>query len=121
MVYEMVSYECKVRSIEPLRYIGMYRAISDCDSVEITLEMNEKLMKISEGDDLVISISTSKKECLQHHFCGKGHVVSVTKLDNTYRVVVSIAGILVVLKMKEQPKSPFKVMNELYIGVSKKQ
>ncbi|WP_245521851.1 DNA-directed RNA polymerase subunit G [Staphylothermus hellenicus] len=116
----MVSYECKVKSIEPLRYIGMYRAISDCDGVEITLEMNEKLMKISEGDNLVINISTNKEECLQHYFCGKGHVVSITKLDNIYRVVVSVAGILAVLKMKQRPRSPFKVMNELYIGVSKK-
>lgn len=120
MVCKMVDYECRVKSIEPLRYKEMYRAISDCGGSEIVLEMHEKLMRINEGDNLAVNISTSKEKCLQHDFCGKGHVVSITKLDDVYRVIISISGILVILKQKTQPKSPFKVLNELYIGVSKR-
>lgn len=117
----MLRYDCKVSLIEHMRLPGMYRVHTKCgDNVECVLEMHEKLMNIAEKDSLAIILTTKKKECLENDFCGRGHVVSVKKINEMYRVIVSIAGILVVLNLKETPRSPLKVMNEVYIGVSKK-
>jgi DNA-directed RNA polymerase subunit G len=113
-------YECSVKGIEPLRYSGMYRVNCSDSEYEVVLEMHEKLMRINEGDRLVVSITTNEEECLENDFCGRGYVVSIRKLDDRYRVVISISGILVVIKQKQQPRSPFKVMNELYVGVRRK-
>lgn len=117
----MLKYECEASSIEHMRLPGMYRVYTKCSNdIECVLEMHEKLMNITEKDSLAVVLTTKKEECLENDFCGRGHVVSVRKIGDVHRVIVSIAGILVVLNLKETPKSPLKVMNEIYVGISKK-
>ena len=116
----MPKYECRVNDIEQLRLPQLYRVKTSCGDVEIVFEMHEKIMMINKGEELSIVITSSKEECMKNDFCGKGHVVSITKLEDVYRVVISIAGILVVLFFKQKPKQPYSVMNEVYVGISKK-
>ena len=116
----MPVYKCSVKGIEPLRLPDLYRVKLSCDNdVSIEVELHEKIMKIRESEEIEVYIDKNKDKCLQYDFCGRAHVVSITKFEEYYRVILSIAGPLVVIKLKEQPRSPFKVMNELYVGIKK--
>ncbi len=115
----MVEYNCVVEELEDLRLPNLYRVKTKCGAEEIVLEMHRDLMVINKGEKLRIVFTTSKDECLKHEFCGNSYVVSITKLDDKYRITLSIHGPLVILYTSEKPKSPFKVMNKVYIGVSR--
>ncbi len=115
----MFSYECIVTDIETLRLPHVYRIHSLCEEVEIIVEMHDELMEVNRNDKITIEIGIDKEKCLEHEFCGRAHVVSVTKLDKKYRVVLSIGGLLVVLKnLSRKPR--LEPVQELYIGISRK-
>jgi len=96
----------------------VYRVHSICGDIEIIIEMHDDLLIISRGEKLSVEMGLDKEKCLQHEFCGKGHVVSVTKLGDKYRVIISIGGLLVVVKnLKEKP--PLSPVQELYVALSR--
>jgi len=114
----LFTYTCSVKDLELLRMPHVYRVHSVCGDAEIVVEMHDDLMFITKSDKLNIEIGISKEKCLQHEFCGKGHVVSVAKLGDKYRVVISIGGFLVVVKnLTEKPE--LEPVQELYIGLSR--
>lgn len=114
-----MRYECTVVNVEPLRIPRVYRLNTKCsEAVEITLEMHEDVLKIKEGEKLVIEVINNKESCLQHEFCGKAYVVSVSQIENRYRTILSIGGLLVVVKNSATPLE-LDVMSEVYVGFSK--
>ncbi|OYT40710.1 MAG: hypothetical protein B6U89_01345 [Desulfurococcales archaeon ex4484_58] len=114
----MYNYKCVVENIEELRLPGVYRVHSKCGEYTIVIEMHEDVMKIVNGEEMKVVLTNDKSECMENEFCGKGHVVSITKFDKKYRVIISIGGFLFVLKGLEKPIK-FNVMDELYIGISR--
>jgi len=111
------KYDCQVSEVERLRYPGVYRVRLQCGDVSIDIELHEKTMPdLRKGSNVVIAITESKEECLQHYFCGKGSVVSNRSIGETYRTVISIGGFLLVLKTKQQ--LGFKPLDEVYVGAS---
>ncbi|MEM0380755.1 MAG: DNA-directed RNA polymerase subunit G [Desulfurococcaceae archaeon] len=114
----MYRYECSVYNIEYLKLPKVYRLKCNCsDGVEIVFEMHEELLKIRENTEISIDIGIDKKECLERDFCGKAHVVSVTELEGRFRTVLSIGGLLVVVKnLVEKPS--LEPVQELYVGLS---
>ncbi len=116
----MTMFECEVTGVEKLRLPGMYRYKFSCGEPWIEVELNEKIAVFNNGDKIVVEIAESKEQCLQHEICGQGYVVSVNKLEDTYRAVISLHGPLIVLFQKNKPKSPIKTMNKVYIGISRK-
>ncbi len=113
----MPIYKCRIDSIESLRLPDVYRAKLSCDNVSMEVELHEKIAKLKQGTDVEVYIDKSKDKCLQHDFCGQAHVVSINKFEDYYRIVLSIAGLLAVIKLREQPRAPFKVMTKVYVGI----
>uniref|UniRef100_A0A7C4NLC6 Uncharacterized protein n=1 Tax=Staphylothermus marinus TaxID=2280 RepID=A0A7C4NLC6_STAMA len=118
MVLELIT-ECIVNRIEKLLVPQVYRVHASCrEGFDTTIEVHEKLMNIREDDKIKLEITESKESCLQHYFCGKAYVVSTTMIENRYRVVLSIGGLLVVLKNLHEPPQ-FNVLSELYVGITR--
>jgi len=113
-------FECEVAGVEKLRLPGMYRYKLSCGELRIEAELNEKIAVFNNGDKIVVEITESKEQCLQHEICGHGYVVSVNKMENAYRAVISLHGPLIVLFQKNKPKFPIKTMNRVYVGMSRK-
>ncbi len=116
---KMYSFECKVEEIEKLRIPYVYRVHSRCKDIVIVIEMHENITSIEKGEKIIIELTKDKNKCMENYFCGKGYVVSVTEIENKYRIIISIGGFLVVLKELEKPLE-ISVLDELYIGISKK-
>ena len=116
----MYSFDCRVSETEPLRLPKVYRIHSSCnDGVKIVVEMHEELLKIDKDTDIAIEINIERERCLEHEFCGKGHVVSITKFDKKYRLIISIGGLLVVVN--ELDKKPgLEPVQEVYVGLSRR-
>ncbi len=117
--HDMPVYECSVEMVESLRLPGMYRVKTKCGDTSIEFEISEKIMRFNAGDKLKINVSTNRDECLENEFCGWGYVVSITKLEDKYRTVISLHGPLVIIYTENKPKSPLKTMNKVYIGISR--
>lgn len=115
----MHRYVCRVEGIEPLRLPRVYRAHMMCNSLNAVIEMHEDIMEIEKGKEALVEVTNSKEKCLEHGFCGKGYVVSVTKLNGEHRVIISIGGLLAIFKSPEK-QLELNVMDECYIGISVK-
>ena len=75
-------------------------------------------MIIGKDEKLNIEIGIDKNKCLEHEFCGRAHVVSIVKLDKKYRVVLSIGGLLVIVKnLSRKPR--LEPVQELYVGITR--
>ncbi len=118
MVCVMQEYECSITGVEALRLPGMYRVKTSCNSVEAEFEMNEKLLRVEGKGRARILVTTDKEKCMEHDFCGWGYVAKIDKLEGKHRIIISLHGPLVLLYMEEKPRSPFKVMNKVYVGIS---
>lgn len=112
-----MKVECTVDEVAPLRVPKVFRVKSTCGNINLEVELHEEVVTMPKvGDKLLIAMLQSKEECLDYYFCAHGYVVSNTKIDDTYRVVISLHGLLVVLKSKEQ--LPYKTMDHIYIGLN---
>lgn len=115
----MLSYKCKVVNIETLRLPHVYRINSVCDEIELVIEMHDEIIEVRKDEEIYVEIGIEKEKCLEHEFCGKAHVVSISKFDKKYRAILSIGGLLVILKsLSKKPR--LKPVQELYIGFSRK-
>ncbi len=112
-----MELKCTVNDIVLLRVPSVFRIIGSCGDYNIEMEMHEELVKPpKKGSLMEISISTSREKCLEYYFCGHGYVISNTKLNDVYRVVISLHGLLVVVK-SSNPLA-YNVMDRLYVGAS---
>lgn len=116
---EMVKYECIVKDIEDLRLPNLYRAKTSCGDADIIVEMHNEIMSLNRDDRIEIEFTTERDECLKHEFCGNSYVVTITKLEDKYRTILSIHGPLVIIYTREKPRKPFNIMNKVYIGISR--
>lgn len=109
--------ECTINEVAPLRVPKVFRVKGNCGEIDVEAELHEEVVEIPQkGSKMLIEITTSKEKCLEHYFCAHGYVVSNVKLDDAYRVVISLHGLLVVLKSKTQLE--YATMDHLYLGVS---
>lgn len=115
----IIEHECVVESIERLRYPRVRRIKAACGERIIEFEAHEDVFpEPRQGSKIVLSISDAKEECLKHHFCGKGYVVSSRWIGDQHRVVISIGGYLLVVKGKAE--LALEPMTELFVGASPK-
>lgn len=115
----LTDYECSVMDVEKLKLPKVYRAHAKCGDMDMDIEMHEDLMVLNKDDEITVSVTGDKEYCLEGEFCGKGYVVSTTQLDDTYRVVISIGGLLLVLKNLSKPPE-LGVMEEIYVRISRR-
>jgi len=110
---------CRVEDITPLRVPRVYRVRGVCegDIHEIEAEFHEDVVSTpNKGDRIVISVTTDKETCLNYYFCAHGYVVSNTTIGEIHRVIISLHGLLVVLKSKKS--IDLKSMEHVYVGAS---
>ncbi len=117
----MPRYTCEVKDITPLRMPGINRInCTENEKLSIDIELPEQVYSLSKGDNVEINVVEDKKECLEYEFCGVGHVVSITKLDNQYRAIISIGGLLLVIKTPDDSLiKDLKVVEKYYIGIKR--
>ncbi|MCC6040640.1 MAG: DNA-directed RNA polymerase subunit G [Desulfurococcaceae archaeon] len=114
-----MEIECSIKEITPLRVPRIYRVRGVCregvDEVEV--EFHEDVVKRpSPGAELVLSITSDKETCLNYYFCAHGYVLSNTPIGEINRVIVSLHGLLVVLKSKKP--LDYKSMDHVYVGAN---
>ncbi|MEM0325830.1 MAG: DNA-directed RNA polymerase subunit G [Desulfurococcaceae archaeon] len=112
-----MKLECAINDVVPLRIPKVYRVKSVCGDLDLEIELHEDVVEIPQkGSKLIISLSTSKDECLNYYYCAHGYVISNTKLNDIHRVVISLHGFLVVLKSKNPLE--YKALDHLYLGLN---
>lgn len=112
-----VKLECTISEVAPLRVPKVFRVKGSCGEIDIEVELHEEVVEIPQkGSKMLVDITTSKEVCLEHYFCAHGYVVSNVKLDDIHRVVISLHGLLVVLKSKTALE--YNAMDHLYLGIS---
>ena len=112
-----MKVECTVSEVTPLRVPKVFRVKNACGNLSVEIELHEEVVTIPrKGDKLVVAVLQSKEECLNYYYCAHGYVVSNTKIDSTHRVVISLHGLLVILKSEEQ--LPYKTMDHVYVGLN---
>ncbi len=116
----MVEYECIVKDIEYLRLPNLYRAKMDCGDTEIIVEMHDEIMTLSKKDKIGVEFTESRDKCLEHEFCGNSYVVKIMKIEDKYKIILSMHGPLAIIYMGEKPRKPFKIMNKVYIGITRR-
>lgn len=110
---------CRVEEITPLRVPRVYRVRGVCEGEvgEVEIELHEDVVSTpSKGDLMTVSITNSKETCLSHYFCAHGYVVSNTPIGEINRVIISLYGLLVILKSKKPLE--LKPPEHLYVGVT---
>ena len=113
---------CRVEDVIPLRVPRVYRVKGICegDVQEVEIELHEDITrKPGKNAELVLSITSDKETCLKYFFCAHGYVVSNTLIGEIYRVIISLYGLLVVLKSKMP--IDLKSMDHVYVGAVIKQ
>ncbi|MEZ0394372.1 MAG: DNA-directed RNA polymerase subunit G [Desulfurococcaceae archaeon] len=113
-----MEISCNVDGLEMLKYPRVYRATMTCEGLRVDFEGHEDVLRLRGGEKVVLSINKGKEECLAHEFCGRARVVSIRRMDDgSYRAVLSIGGLLVVLRSTDRPE--FDVMDEVFVGLSR--
>ncbi len=117
----MIEFECKVSNVEELRVPGINRYHLLCNESEIVAELPEQVYRLNVDDTIVLSILTDKGECMENDFCGKGYVVSSTKINDVHRIILSMGGLLIVIKVKlgSDVIDELKVVEKYYIGIKR--
>lgn len=114
-----MEVSCRVEDITPLRVPRVYRVRGICegDVHEVEVEFHEDVVSIpNKGDRVVINITSSKETCLNYYFCAHGYVVSNTTIEEIHRVIISLHGLLVVLKSKKPVD--LRSMEHVYVGAT---
>ena len=117
----MIEFECKVGNLEALRVPGINRYHLFCNESEIVAELPEQVYRLNIGDMIILSILTDKEKCLENDFCGQGHVVTSTKINDIHRIILSMGGLLIVIKVKPGSDviDKLKVVEKYYIGIKR--
>ncbi|ADV65542.1 DNA-directed RNA polymerase subunit G [Desulfurococcus mucosus] len=114
----MLRDECVVSEVQQLRTPKVYRLKTTCsDGLAIEVELHEDVIAQPRISSKVrINVSGSKEECLGNDFCAHGYVVSGTEIGGLHRVVISLGGLLVILKSPRPLE--FKPMDKVYVGLT---
>ncbi|MEM2024688.1 MAG: DNA-directed RNA polymerase subunit G [Desulfurococcaceae archaeon] len=112
-----MQFKCVITEVTPLRLPKVYRVKGLCGDVEVEIEFHEDMLKKpSVNSTLNLDISGSREICQPHYFCAHGHVISNAQLGDLYRVVVSLHGLLLVLRSKE--RFNLNAMDHVYLGAT---
>jgi len=110
--------ECMVEDVEALRVPRVYRVKASCrNGLSMEIELHEDIIaQPSKGRSIVVEVTEDKGKCLEHYFCAHGYVVSNTQIGDVNRVVISLNGLLTILKTREA--LGFKPMDKIYLGIT---
>jgi DNA-directed RNA polymerase subunit G len=114
-----LEIKCRVKEVTSLRVPRIYRVKGVCEGgiEEVEVEFHEDVLeRPRQGAELILSITSDKETCLNHYFCAHGYVVSNTLIGEIYRVIISLYGLLVVLKSKKP--LDYNSMDHVYVGAS---
>ncbi|MCY0867966.1 MAG: DNA-directed RNA polymerase subunit G [Desulfurococcus sp.] len=115
----MVEYECSISEIQQLRAPKVYRLKASCGSgLLIEVELHEEVVEQPRVDDTVVEVYVGgdREACLEKYFCAQGYIVSNTMLGGTYRTVISLHGLLVVIRSPGE--LGLKPMDKVYVGLT---
>ncbi len=120
-LYEMLEFECKVEKDEALRVPGINRYYMVCGDVEIVVELPKHIYRLNVGDIVSLNILEDRDECLKNDFCGQGHVVTSSRIDDIHRIILSIGGLLVIIKAKPGMEfiDKLRVVEKYYVGIKR--
>ncbi|MEL9909011.1 MAG: DNA-directed RNA polymerase subunit G [Desulfurococcus sp.] len=113
------SESCTVNEIQQLRVPSTYRLKLSCNTVSMEVELHGDVVpqpRISASID--VEITRDKEKCLEKYFCANGYVVSTSRIGDTYRTVISLHGLLVVIKSPSQ--LDLRPMDKIYFGLTVK-
>jgi DNA-directed RNA polymerase subunit G len=111
-----LELECRVEDITPLRIPRVYRVKGICEEMRLEIELHEDVIKKpSKNVKMIINITNSREICLNYYFCAHGYVLSNTTIGETHRAIISLHGLLVVLKSTKP--IDLKSMEHVYIGI----
>jgi len=110
--------ECMVEDVEALRVPRVYRVKASCkNGSSMEIELHEDIItQPSKGRSIVVEVTEDRGKCLEHYFCAHGYVVSNTQIGDVNRVVISLNGLLAILKTQEA--LGFKPMDKVYLGIT---
>lgn len=92
-----MQLKCTVSELNPLRIPSTYRAKLLCEKLSIEIELHSEILEMTPGDKYLIEFiePENKNYCLEKYdVCGNSYVVSFTKIENKYRLILSIGGLL---------------------------
>lgn len=117
----MNEFECKVSNLEPLRVPGIIRYYLLCNESEIAIELPEQVYKLNIDDTIVLNILASKEKCMENDYCGQSYVVTSTRINDEHRIVLSMGGLLIIVKLKPGSDiiNKLKVVEKYYIGIKR--
>ncbi len=118
----VLELECSIEECEPLRMPGVYRVHTICKDLSIAIELVEDVYKLPSSGKTLVYIGKDKDKCMEKEFCGQAHVVSITSLsEDTKRAVLSIGGLLVVIKGPKEHEvfNKLEVVEKYYIGIKR--
>ena len=117
----MIEFECRVNNVEALRVPGINRYYLFCNESEIVAELPEQVYRLNIDDMIVLSVLMDKEKCIENDFCGQGYVVTSTKINNVHRIILSMGGLLIVMKVKPGSDviDKLKVVEKYYIGIKR--
>ncbi len=117
VVYPAMQLKCTVEHIENLRIPGTYRAAMKCGSLDVEVEMSTTIIEMRPGREYELAFMepVEKDKCLDNYeVCGNAYIVSFTKMDKLYRLILSIGGLLVKIvghkkdiKLKTEPNKHY--------------
>lgn len=111
-----VKLECVIDGVEDLRMPRVYRVHATCGEAKLDFELHNDIIPkaMLTGKNMRVEVSSEKESCLQHYFCGQGYVVSVGRVGENQRVVISLHGFLVVLKTPSH--LGLNPMDQVFVG-----
>lgn len=111
-----MELECSVEDLTPLRIPRVYRVRSICGEMQLEIELHEDVVKKpSKNSKMIVNITSNRETCLNYYFCAHGYVLSNTTIGEINRAIVSLHGLLVILKSTKP--IDLKSMEHVYIGV----
>lgn len=118
---KVLEFKGIVKSIKKgeVAHIEVITIASDDESYEIFLDVHEKLRVFNKGDKVVFAIHGSRPRFNPDDFVGKGTVFKLSKENGHHKLLISIGGLLLMLKSKEKINK-IKVGDEVYVKISKR-
>lgn len=120
----VLTINCVLTGKEPLRMPGITRNYCKDEEFDVVIELPENIFSLEEKSKVNITVGVEKDKCIKDYdFCGVGYVVSITKLDDEekplMRAIISIGGLLLIIKTRNKRLLDLKVIEKYYIGIKK--
>lgn len=94
----------------------------DCGDIKIKFDVQSKLVRLSSGDEVVVTISKNMPNYERGvDFVAWGYVISLKQGESLFKMVISLWGYIVIVEAtKQEFLSGFNFMDKVYFKISSK-